>query len=328
MTNVLAEKTASEVQFNKIYQEYLAWINLNAHALSVKQELQDFGKLGKIYRTLVDAEEQTPLGGFARFLRVFDVTTVFPLVMAMWTEGPEEPEERRQILLDLESFIVRRVICGRDTKNYNRFFLSVVKELRPKRFPASAFRDTLAHQTSETSDWPADEEFRNRWLVEAAYGKLPSARIAYILNRIERAQVTKMTEDITINSALTVEHVMPRRWFTTWHLSDGTLISPEAADEAKTKQQLGLHLNTRETEAARRQIVVDTFGNLTLLTHNLNSGVSNGPFVEKRKAIVEQSALSLNRYFQNVDQWDNDAIVERGEYLFKDALAVWPRVAS
>jgi Protein of unknown function (DUF1524) len=200
------------------------------------------------------------LGGFARFLRVFDVTTVFPLVMAIWTEGPEEPEKRRQILLDLESFIVRRVICGRDAKNYNRFFLSVVKELRPKRFPASAFRDALAHQTSETSDWPTDEEFRNRWLVEPAYGKLLSARIAYILNRIERAQVTKMTEDITINSALTVEHVMPRRWFTTWHLSDGTLVSQEVADEAKTKQQLGFHLDAREIEAARRQIVVDTFG--------------------------------------------------------------------
>jgi hypothetical protein len=118
---------------------------------------------------------------------------------------------------------------------------------------------------------------------------------------------------------------MPRSWFTTWPLSDGSLVSNDFATDAKTKQQLGLHLDERSIEAARRQIVVDTFGNLTLLTHSLNSGVSNGPFAEKRTAIIEQSALGLNRFFQNVDQWDNGAIVERGEKLFKVAAQVWPR---
>jgi hypothetical protein len=118
---------------------------------------------------------------------------------------------------------------------------------------------------------------------------------------------------------------MPRKWFTEWPLSDGHRVSEEFAAEAKTKQQLGLHLDSRGAEAARRQIVLDTFGNLTLLTHPLNSSVSNGPFKEKRKAIIEQSALSLNRYFQNVDEWDTDAIVHRGETLLTTALKVWPR---
>ena len=232
----------------------------------------------------------------------------------------------RKIIADLESFIVRRLICGRETRNYNRFFLTIIKELRTKKFIPTAFREFLAQQTSEGSDWPTDDEFRNKWLVEPAYGRLAAARIAYILQRIESVQVTKLTEDITINSALSVEHVMPRRWFTTWPLSDETLVSEEFASEAKTKQQLGLHLDARSVEAARRQIVVDTFGNLTLLTHSLNASVSNGPFPEKRTAIIEQSALSLNRFFQNLDHWDNDTIVERGELLFKDALKVWPRI--
>jgi len=162
MTNVLAEKTASEVQLNKIYQEYLAWINFNAHAMTVEQELREFDRLATVYRTLVDAQEESLLGAFARFLRVFDVTTVFPVVMAVWKEGPEE--QREEILSDLESFIIRRLICGRGTKSYTRFFLSVIKELRPKGFAAHAFRDVLLHQTSQGSDWPADEEFRYKWL--------------------------------------------------------------------------------------------------------------------------------------------------------------------
>jgi Protein of unknown function DUF262/Protein of unknown function (DUF1524) len=328
MSNVLADKTASEIQLNKIYQEYLGWINLNSHSLSVEEELDDFGKLGAIYRTLVETQEHSILGGFARFLRVFDVTTIFPVLMALWTEGPQSEEERRGVLLDLESYIIRRLVCGRDAKNYTRFFLSLIKELRPKKFGASAFREFLAQQTSESSDWPGDDEFRNKWLVEPAYGQLSSSRIGYILQRIEKAQVSSFTEDITINSALSVEHIMPRRWFTEWPLSDGHLVSEEFAEDAKTKQQLGLHLDEPSAEAARRQIVLNTFGNLTLLTHPLNSSVSNGEFSEKRKAIIEQSALSLNRFFQNVDQWDTDAIVKRGEILFQTALKVWARLSE
>jgi hypothetical protein len=328
MTTVLAEKTASEVPLSKICQEYLAWINLNAHALSVEQELQDFQRLAGVYRVLVDPQEQSLLGDFARFLRVFDVTTVFPVAMAVWTEGPEPEDERRQILSDLSSLIVRRFICGRETRGYARFFLAMIKELRPKRFVATAFRQFLAQQTSEGSDWPTDDEFHIKWLVAPAYGRLAAARIAYILERIEGAQANQLTENITINSALSVEHVMPRRWFRTWPLSDGTLVSEEFAREAKTTAQLGLHLDQRSAEAAQRQFVVDTFGNLTLLTHSLNASVSNGPFVEKRTAITEQSALGLNRFFQTVDRWDNDAIGRRGALLFRDAVKIWPRILT
>ena len=328
MTTVLAEKTASEVQLSKICQEYLSWINLNAHALSVEQELQDFQQLAGVYRVLVDPQEPSLLGDFARFLRVFDVTTVFPVAMAVWTEGPEPEDERRQILSDLTSLIVRRFICGRETRGYARFFLALIKELRPKRFDATAFRQFLVQQTSEGSDWPTDDEFHLKWLVGPAYGRVAAARIAYILERIESAHAHTLTESITINSALSVEHVMPRRWFRTWPLSDGTFVSEEFAREAKTKAQLGLHLDPRSAEAARRQIVVDTFGNLTLLTHGLNASVSNGPFAEKRRAVTEQSALGLNRFFQNVDRWDNDAIGRRGELLFGDAVKIWPRVVT
>jgi hypothetical protein len=325
MTNVLADKTASEVQLNKIYQEYLAWISANAHLMSVEQELQDFQNLARVYRTLVDGHEKSLLGNFARLLGAFDVTTIFPLVMAVWTEGPEQETEQRQIISDLESFIVRRLICGRGTKNYTRFFLAVIKELRPKKFSSVALREHLAHQTAEGSDWPTDDEFQNKWLVEPAYGRISAPRLRYILQCIEQAQLTKLTENITINSALSMEHVMPRKWYATWRLSDDTLVSQEFADEAKTKQQLGLHLDQRSAEAARRQIVVDTFGNLTLLTHSLNTTISNGPFADKRKAIVEQSALSLNRFFQNVDTWDNESIIKRGRMLFEGALKAWPR---
>jgi uncharacterized protein with ParB-like and HNH nuclease domain len=242
MTNILSAKTASEILHTKVYQEYLAWIGYHRHALTVEKELQDFVALAQVYRTLVQGDEKTPLGGFARFLHVFDMTTIFPLILAVCTEGPSDDDARGQILADLESYLMRRLICQRTTKNYNRFFLSAIKELRSKKFAASEFREFLLQQTSETSDWPSDQDLKEKWLLMPAYAELPSARLNYILRRIEQAQTSKFTEDITINSALTVEHVMPRNWFTTWLLSDGSLVSEQFATEARQKHVLGMPL--------------------------------------------------------------------------------------
>ncbi len=66
-------------------------------------------------------------------------------------------------------------------------------------------------------------------------------------------------------------------------------------------------------------------GNLTLLTQELNSAVSNGPFANKRPEIAKQSALRLNTYFQEVLTWDEAEILKRGEKLLEHAKRIWPR---
>jgi hypothetical protein len=87
---------------------------------------------------------------------------------------------------------------------------------------------------------------------------------------------------------------------------------------------------------ARRNQLVQTFGNLTLLTQSLNSSVSNGPFLDtwvdnnfkmiegKRTQICRYSLLNLNAYLQSKHQWTEADISERAEVLFKQALRLWP----
>jgi len=71
-----------------------------------------------------------------------------------------------------------------------------------------------------------------------------------------------------------------------------------------------------------------TFGNLTLLTQPLNSSVSNSAFEIKKPEILKNSALALNRYFQDKDVWDEDLITTRGEMLFAHASERWPYPAT
>jgi hypothetical protein len=70
---------------------------------------------------------------------------------------------------------------------------------------------------------------------------------------------------------------------------------------------------------------VHTIGNLTLIAQSLNSEISNGPWSKKRPAIRKQGLLALNRYFQDLPDWDEATIRSRGESLFDVALKIWPR---
>jgi hypothetical protein len=325
MVNVLSARTASDVHHNKIYQEYLSWLSGVRHTLPVEAELSGLSSLAEVYRTLIEADGDSQLGRFGRFLNLFDVSTVYPLVMAAWTEGPADEGERAAILADLESYLIRRLICRRTSKNYNKLFLAAIKELRPKGFAASELRAFLLGQASESGDWPSDSDLKTFWLGYPAYGAISSPRLVYILKRIEQAQRSRFSEDVTINSPLTVEHILPRQWFATWPLKDGSFVDGEFARDARQHQLLGLHLDPRGMEAAQRENLIDTFGNLTLLTSPLNASVSNGPFASKKASICDHSALRLNRYFNSLDSWGEGAILKRGEELLADAISVWSR---
>jgi Protein of unknown function (DUF1524) len=72
-----------------------------------------------------------------------------------------------------------------------------------------------------------------------------------------------------------------------------------------------------------RDNAVHKFGNLTLLTHSLNSTVSNGPYSVKMPAIKSHSSLYLNRDLNDFETWDENSIKERGVSLFAIAKTIW-----
>lgn len=81
---------------------------------------------------------------------------------------------------------------------------------------------------------------------------------------------------------------------------------------------------SRQRYQAARDKLKHTFGNLTLLSHSLNATVSNGGFETKKAEIMDNSALELNRYFNEIAHWNEDAIRERGARLFVFVRDIWP----
>ena len=65
-------------------------------------------------------------------------------------------------------------------------------------------------------------------------------------------------------------------------------------------------------------------GNLTILTQELNSSVSNGGWVTKKPALLAASLLPINQKLHAVEHWDESAIELRSDELFAIAITAWP----
>lgn len=63
-------------------------------------------------------------------------------------------------------------------------------------------------------------------------------------------------------------------------------------------------------------------GNLTLTDAGKNSSMGVKDF-NKKKEILANSVYVLNRYFENVNEWTDDEILKRSEYLSDIAAKIW-----
>jgi hypothetical protein len=299
-------QTGQEVAATKLFAAFQDYakdhtdIGPEAHLIA----LQHFSEIfkGFYFGSFGTAEAEF----FAR-VETLDTSTVFPFLLYTFDrlQKPSDVGARRAILSDIESFLVRRVVCGLSAKNYNRLFLELIGTLKKATGPLpNMVRDFLLTKTDEKGGelWPTDVTFRKAWLEQPLYRDLKRDRLRMILQALEMGVRTAKNENLTITKALPVEHLMPQAWQAHW---------PLPADKANAKEE--------------REALVHTIGNLTLIATSLNSEISNGPWSKKRPAIRKQALLALNRYFQDLSEWDEAAIRKRGASLFDTALKIWSR---
>lgn len=310
MHHYVQYRSAEDFSIGHLFQAFRVWWDSDAKR-SVSNELKELRRHAEVFASLLVPQGSGRTAMFANRLQALDTSTVYPLLLLLLVGGKDRVVAGNLdgIVIDLESYLVRRMVCDLGTKNYNRFFLSILQKLRGSNDPISraTVQQMLLAPDGSAGEWPDDKKFAKAWLEEPLYEKLKPMRCAMLLEAVDHAMRTSKQEAITINGRLTVEHVLPRQWRTAW---------PEPAANASVDD---------ETAIERRDRMLHSLGNLTLLTQELNSSVSNGPFADKRPAIAKQSVLRLNTYFQDVTQWDEAEIAKRGEKLLEYAKCIWPR---
>jgi hypothetical protein len=219
----------------------------------------------------------------------------------------------------LESYLLRRAICNLGTKNYNRIFLSLTRNLRKDGFSAARLKELLLAQRGESVEWPDNAAFRQQWLHQPVYGRLNSPQLLHLYGRLNRTFMSPKSESVVFAEPPTIEHIMPQNWVTNWTLPDGSkgMDYPERLGAQDT--------NPRIAASERRDIAIQSLGNLTILSSGLNAAQSNLPWEQKRPEMMKHSLLPINQSLLETTVWDEATILGRGEELFNRALQIWGR---
>ena len=265
----------------------------------VDSQLRLFREYASIYRQF---DSSGPHKGFFARLDALDTTTVYPLLLEVFKRHEQEKAEIAEILSDLESYLVRRAVCGLTSKAYNRIFVALIQRLAVANdFSPSAIRGFLREQRGDSNRWPTDNEFEYKWLTGRIYRTQRQPFVRMILESLERRLRSPKTEAILFDKPLSIEHLLPKSWEKNWPLDPG--VSQLAAKQ-------------------RRDSAVQTIGNLTLVTQPLNSDVSNGPWKMKRPEIEKYSLLRMNQGWP--EDWSENRIEDRGRQLLATAKVLWP----
>jgi hypothetical protein len=301
-------RTEQEVHIGHLFQEFRKWWEHSA-AKDAAGALAEMRRYADAFRSWLEPDGFERVDEFSRWLSALDTATVYPLLFLLLVEqSGSTVEDRDGMLADLESYLVRRAICGLTNKGYNRFFMALMRKLRASNsVNRTALRAELMAGKGDSSRWPTDEEFGRAFIHRPAYQVIRRPVIAKLLDSLERVMVDKVNDEIEIKGKLSIEHVMPQEWGSHWPLA-------ESSDDA----------------VEHRELMLQTLGNLTLVTPEFNTKLSNRDFKTKKKEIKRTSRLLLNRLFweDELQDWDEASIRLRSRELFDLARRRWPHPTS
>lgn len=318
MQHFLASRQGQDIPIKHLYVEYRHWLETVKPFPNITAELETLARQRDHFRRIIEPTEGDPIFELCSFLESYDIRTAYPLLLAL-LDADLDRLQWNEVSAILESYLVRRAVCNLTTKNYNRIFLSVTKTLQRDGLSPAQLRATLLSQTGDSTVWPDDTMFRESWLRQRTYNVLNSARVVHLLRRLNQTYMSSKSEAFVFTSPPTVEHIMPQSWQDNWPLPDQSK-GMDLAELLEAPDD-----NPRAIATRKRDLAIQTIGNLTLLSAALNVAQSNLGWIKKCPELMKHSLLPINQSLVVAANWDEDAIGHRGQELFERAVQIWKR---
>lgn len=323
--SALQAETGEDIDIGRLYAGYRRCVDGAPLLYKASAQLSFLNRFADHYKELATGAGGSPIAVFGRRISNWDASPTHALALRIAASGLSESAQV-EIFDSIESYLVRRAVCGLSRKNYNKVFAQQLKKMMVAGLEPQTFRESLAEATGDGSRWPRDEEFRQHWTTGRIYpGRLDAAKLRAIFHRLETVMRSEKTEEsvpLALDS-LDIDHILPQSWYTHWPLSDNSSASLEEFEAADQMRFVTSGLDPRMEEIVNRDSHVPRIGNLTMVHYGVNRSLQNYDFEAKRQAFFEHSHLQLNRALTNKNEWDETAIQERSEMLFEFAKAIW-----
>lgn len=321
----LTMRLRDEVRAERVFRAFTDYAEpLMYDATAANEFLLELRKDADTYRGMGSLDADTPAGRFrVRVIEAMELAVTTPIFLYAISQNQKLPDTQRRAGLEaLESWVVRRTLLQREAKDMNKLVVALLKHLIDA--PADQAGDRicafLSQQTADTREWPSDRDLLAKIGELKMYRKIKQGRIVAVLSAIEeykRKQDPKYGP-MPLPTGLSIEHVMPQKWREHWKSEP-----PLTPDQEQ-----------------KRDLAVNTLGNLTLLTQSLNSSLSNRPWTdveatglsdggkpsEGKWSILNQFNLQvLNKeILEHKEAWTEEDIANRTTDLAMAITKVWP----
>lgn len=264
------------------------------------------------------AEGSEEAGKFYYRWNVMEAHALMPMLLWLQVERHRfEEADVRRLLQMLESVLVRRVTCRMGSQPLMDFGLAFIRQADVSE--GTTLSDVLLRLVSGTSDavaleCPSDANVIENLALPRLSSNLNQKRIRMLLEGIEdhvRGSHGKTEGECPRD--LSIEHLIPKRWkLDDWPNPRGA--PPSAAREWWQSQGKFPQPRAR---------LVNSIGNLTLVTTRLNASMSNSPWSNKRKELLH-SRLSMNAELRELEELDDYVVLEQGLEMARVVCEIWP----
>ncbi|GAA7376038.1 DUF262 and DUF1524 domain-containing protein [Helicobacter pylori] len=288
----LTIKTREIPNINKVYVALKDY--RQKEGIGIEDLLKDLQKYcGYFCQIKFKKEADKDLNKALGFLVVLEMDVIYPLLLELYSDysdGVLSKDDFIPIIALIESYLVRRAVCGLDTNSLNKVFPSFTKHIQKDEY----FKSLKAHfgYLTEKQRFPNNDEFKKLFITIDFY---KFKKREYFFERLEHFD----TKEPVDTEKCTIEHIMPQQLNEEWERDLG-----ENFQEIHDKY---LH----------------TIGNLTLTGYN--SEYSNKSFQEKQgmEGGFKDSPLRLNQGLRDLKSFGEEEIKKRANDLADLALKIW-----
>jgi Protein of unknown function DUF262/Protein of unknown function (DUF1524) len=296
----LIMETRADVPMPQLFSRFRTYTS--SHRGRLQPALARVARYGQIFASIDTGAGLEPYENeFLARLRAIDSTVLTPVLLRLF--GEYDARRRRPALAAIESYLLRRHVCGLAPRSHGDLVGPLLKQLVGAADPGTVVRDHLAARTGK-STWPSDDEVRKQARVRPIYFPGRGNGAVHLMLMLAEARLHGDAAPVLPAEKLTIEHLLPQSW-----REEGWPI-----DESTPR--------TMAQEQIDRAALMHTLGNLTLVTFEENQRLADKPWAEKI-TLLPSSPLRLNQHLP-ATFGSAASIRARGEFLADLICAALP----
>jgi hypothetical protein len=161
----LVSKTGEEILMREVFSRFKHFADYESQKpmLTLLQEMHVCAKHYAKLMVEADGEdgEISEIAMFSYRLRCLELDVLRPILVTLIdpTEAPISKEQASKTTNSLESWVVRRLVCGLSNKNYNKLVPEIINLIRDNRKSCGdVIEHFLANQNVTSTYWPDDNQ--------------------------------------------------------------------------------------------------------------------------------------------------------------------------